>query len=180
MAQKPDAVITATGVLPVIPPIPGVDGATVVEAREALDGKPIGPKVVIIGGGLVGCEIAELLGGQGKTVTIVEMLPDLAAKMVNVARTILLGHLNLLGVQSLTGTKCLSITGNSVNVLLPDGREQTLEADTVIVSVGYKPNSGLYEQLKGKVDELYNVGDSKTPDSIAAAVSDGYYTALQL
>jgi NADPH-dependent 2,4-dienoyl-CoA reductase/sulfur reductase-like enzyme len=172
LAEKPDAVITATGVVPAIPPIPGVQNANVLMVDDVLTGKPTGEKVVIIGGGVVGCETAELLAGQKKKVTIVELLPELAGKMVNVARTVLLGHLKLLGVQSFTGTKCLQITDKAVKVLLPDGSEQLLDADTVIISVGYKPNNSLYEQLKGKAGSLYNVGDSKTPDSIAAAVAD--------
>lgn len=180
LAEKPDVVITATGVLPVIPPIPGINCVNVMAVNDVLNGKLAGEKVVIIGGGIVGCETAELLAGKGKKVTIVEMLPELSEKMVKVARIILLGHLKLLCVHTLTSTKCLSITDKAVKVQMADGQEQQLEADTVIISVGYKPNNSLYEQLKDKVPQLFNVGDSKTPDSIAAAVADGYYTALSL
>lgn len=74
----------------------------------------------------------------------------------------------------------MAISDKLVKVQLLMAKNRCWTADTVIIAAGYKPNNALYEKLKGKVAELYNVGDSKTPDSIASVVSDGYYAALSL
>lgn len=100
--------------------------------------------------------------------------------MVNVARTILLSHLKGYGVQILTSCKCKEITETTVIYADKDGNIHTLPADTVIAATGDKPSDTLYQQLKGKIEPLYNIGDSAAPDSIATAVSQGYYTALKL
>lgn len=175
--QKPDAVVCATGVRPAVLPIPGFDRA--VHAKDVLDGGECEEHAVIIGGGSVGCETAEFLAEQGKKVTVIEMLDTMAEKMTNVARTILMGHLKGLGVELLTSCKCKEITRDAV-ICEMDGREHRILAGTVIAAIGDKPNDFLYKELQGRVEELHNVGDSVSPDSIAAAVSQGYYCGLNI
>ncbi|MEG1715789.1 MAG: FAD-dependent oxidoreductase [Lachnospiraceae bacterium] len=176
--QKPDVVICATGVLPATLNLSGVERA--LQAKEVIDGAPTGDNIVLIGGGVVGCETAELLAKEGKHITIVEFLDKLAGKMVAVNRTILLGHLKALHVDILTSCSCQEITADSVLVKKEDGTTSTLPADTVVMAVGDHPNYHLYEELTGVIKELYNIGDSEKPDSIASSVSAGYYTALAL
>lgn len=175
---KPDAVVCATGVVPSTLPIPGFSHT--INAKEVLDGKETGEQIVIIGGGSVGCETAEYLAEKGKKVTVIEMLDTMAEKMVNVARTILMGHLKGLGVTLLTSCKCLEITDSSVACQDKEGTVHTIPADTVVAAVGDKADNALYRALEGKVPELYNIGDSAKPDSIAASVSQGYYCGLGL
>ena len=138
------------------------------------------PTVVIIGGGSVGLETAELLAAAGKQVTVLEMLDTLAAKMVNVTRTIVLGHLKGYGVRLLTSCRCQEITDRSVIYQDRGGAVHEIPADTVVIATGDRPDSSLYEALKGKVPELYNVGDSNGAGVIAKAVNQGYYCALKL
>ena len=176
--MKPDAVICATGVIPATLPIPGFEIA--VQSKDILTGAECGDQAVIIGGGSVGCETAEYLAEKGKKVTVIELLDTPAEKMVNVARTILLSHLKGYGVQILTSCKCKEITETMVIYEDKEGKNHTLPADTVIAANGDKPSDTLYQQLKGKIEPLYNIGDSAAPDSIATAVSQGYYTALKL
>lgn len=178
LAKNPDTVICATGVIPAVLKVDGSERA--IPAKAVLDNSETGARVVIIGGGVVGCETAELLAMNGKEVTIVEMLPTLAGKMVAVNRSILMGHLKNSNVRMLTSCSCTKITEEGVLVKDTNGCESLLPADTVVMSIGDKPNNAIYECLKGKVPELYNIGDSNIPDSIAASVSDGYYTALSL
>ena len=159
-------------------PIPGF--SRTINAKEVLDGKETGEQIVIIGGGSVGCETAEYLAEKGKKVTVIEMLDTMAEKMVNVARTILMGHLKGLGVTLLTSCKCLEITDSSVACQDKEGTVHTIPADTVVAAVGDKAGNALYRALEGKVPELYNLGDSAKPDSIAASVSQGYYCGLGL
>ena len=178
IAMQPDVVVCATGVKASVIPIPGFDRT--IHAKEILAGAACGKQVVIIGGGSVGCETAEYLAEQGKTVTVIEMLDAVAEKMVNVARTILLGHLKALNVNILTSCKCLEITEQEVIYENAAGEKCSASADTVIAAIGDKADDGLYEALQGKVPELYNVGDSAKPDSIAAAVAQGYYCGLRI
>lgn len=178
MELKPDAVVCATGVISPVLPIPGFEKTITV--KSVLDGAETGDEIVILGGGSVGCETAEYLAEKKKKVTVIEMLDTMAEKMVHVARTILMGHLKGMGVSLLTSCKCVEINDTSVVYLDKEGQRHTIPADTVVAAVGDKSNSHLYQELSGKVPELYNVGDSEKPDSIATAVSQGYYCGLKL
>lgn len=178
LAMKPDVVVCATGVRPGVIPIPGFDKT--IHAKAVLAGADCGERVVIIGGGSVGCETAEYLAEQGKKVTVLEMLDTVAEKMVNVARTILLGHLKALHVEILTSCRCLEIQDREVVYADADGERHSLCADTVVAAIGDRAEDGLYQELTGKVAELYHVGDCVCPDSIAAAVSQGYYCGMRI
>lgn len=178
VALAPDAVVCATGVNPGTLPIPGAERA--INAKEALDGAKTGENVVIIGGGSVGIETAELLAQQGKKVTVIEMQDTVAEHMVNVTRTIVLGHLKGLGVTILTSCKCKEVRENTLVYTAADGTEVEIPADTVVLAVGDRPNTALYEQLEGKVPELYNVGDSAAAGMIAAAVRQGYQCGMKI
>ncbi len=177
LEMKPDVVICATGVKPAKLPIPGFEKA--LSAKEVLDGAECGENVVIIGGGSVGCETAEFIAAQGKNVTIVEMLDDVAEKMVKVTRTVLLGHLKHYGVTILTSCSVKEIRDDAIVYADKGGNVITLPADTVVVSVGDKPDSSLYDELKEKADfEVYNIGDSAGAGTIVKAVNQAYYLAL--
>lgn len=178
--QNPDAVVCATGVVAVNLPIEGIENKKVCNARDILDGKKAGEQVVIIGGGVVGCETAQLIASQGKKVTIIEILPVVAESMVNVSRAIILGHLKEYGVEILTETKCEKISDFGVVARSKEGHTFDIEADQVILAVGYRSNTAVYDALQGKVSQLFNIGDSVKPDRICTAVRDGYYSALDI
>lgn len=178
VALNADAVICATGVRPATLPIPGFELA--MNAKEVLDGKETGEQVVIIGGGSVGIETAEYLAAAGKKVTVIEMLDTIAEKMVNVTRFIVLGHLKGYGVNLLTSCTCQEIKENSIIYRDKDGNVLEIPADSVVIAVGDKPNTTLYDELNGRVPELYNVGDSASAGLIATAVNQAYNCALKL
>lgn len=177
--ENPHAVICATGVMPGAIKFFNEEDK-ICRAKEILDGKEVGQKVVIIGGGVVGCETAELLASQGKEVTIVEILPEVAGKMVNVIRAILLGHLKHYGVEILTETKCEELTQKGIIVKNKENEKIELQADNIILATGDKANQDLYNELKGKMPNVYNVGDSSNPDRICTAVREGYCSALEI
>jgi 2,4-dienoyl-CoA reductase-like NADH-dependent reductase (Old Yellow Enzyme family)/thioredoxin reductase len=177
---KPDAVIIATGVVPAKLDIPGVDKPFVLSARDVLDGKEIGAKVAIIGGGLIGCETAEFLQKQGKQITIIEMLDEIAGKMVYAQKTILEARLKVEGVNIITGAKCKEITDDGLVVVTKAGDELHIEAGSVVIAVGDRPNKALERELKGIVHELYTAGDCVKPEGIAEAVAAGYLAALAI
>ena len=177
---KPDAVIIATGVTAAKLDIPGTDKPFVLSARNVLDGKATGAKVAIIGGGLVGCETAEFLQKQGKQITIIEMLDEIAGKMVYAQKTILEARLKVAGVNIITGAKCKEITDGGLVVITKTGDKLHIEAGSVVIAVGDRPNKALEHELSGIVPEIYTAGDCVKPEGIAEAVAAGHLAALAI
>jgi NADPH-dependent 2,4-dienoyl-CoA reductase/sulfur reductase-like enzyme len=171
--SKADAVVVATGSTPVSPDIPGVDNA--VQAVNVLQGKSdVGEKVVIIGGGLVGCDLALHLALQGRKVTVVEMADEIAADQEPVsARVALLARLKEEGVDVLIGTKAYEIGQKSVSTIDKTLNLKTLEADSIILAVGFNPNGVLARDLVGKVPEIFTVGDCVKPRRVLNAIYEG-------
>ena len=175
LAAKPDAVIIATGVTRSVPKIPGIEMAKVVDAADVLANKAeVGATAVIIGGGVVGLETAELLAESGKKVTVVEMLADLAAGMERWHKQYLLDRLNILGVTILTKTKADAVQAAGLLVSGENGAKQLLPADTIIVSTGAAGNQALYRELSDKVSEIYLIGDCVEPRRMIEATSEGF------
>jgi len=164
-----------------MPDIAGIDTSNVVTAQDVLSGKAsVGQNVVIIGGGMVGCETGHYLAEQGKKVTIIEILKRMANDMFPMVRRRLMDGLRSKNVTLLTGASCEGVKGGSVQVCTADGKKETIPADTIIVAVGYKANDRLYRALKGKVSEVYCIGNSSEPRRILDATGEGYRTGLAL
>ncbi|MFH1031647.1 MAG: FAD-dependent oxidoreductase [Chloroflexota bacterium] len=180
LSEKPDAVIIATGSKPSTPAIKGVDGPNVVNALDVLAGRPTGKRVVVLGGELVGCETAEYLAGQGKQVTITRRGPKIAIKMSNRNRASLIIRLRKLGITMLTGVQYEEITDKGLVITSGNGLRQTLEADTIVLATGAVPDNRLAKELKGKVAELYVIGDSLEPRRILEAISDGAKVGIEV
>jgi len=179
--RKPDAVIIATGGIPIMPDMPGIDKSGAVTAQDILSGKDgVGQNVVIIGGGMVGCETGHYLAEQGKTVTIVEILKRMASDMFPMTRRRLMDGLRSKKVTLLTSATCEQIEEGSVLVSTAEGKKETIRAGTIVVAVGYKASDRLYKELEGRVPQLYCVGDSAKPRRILEAVDEGYRTSLAL
>jgi len=179
--ENPDAVVIATGGTPAIPDISGIDKSNVIAAQDVLAGRAtVGQNVVIIGGGMVGCETGHYLAEQGKAVTIIEILKRMANDMFPMKRRRLMDGLRSKNVNLLTSATCEEIREDSVGVITAEGKKETIPADTVIVAVGYKANAHLYKALEDKVPEIYCMGDSSEPRRILEAISEGYQTGLAL
>jgi len=136
--------------------------------------------VVIIGGGMVGCETGHYLVEQGKTVTIIEILKRMANDMFFMARRRLMNGLRSKKVTLLTSATCEEIKEGSVQVTTAEGKRETIPADTVIIAVGYKANDHLYKALEGEVPEIYCIGNSSEPRRILEATNEGYRTGLAI
>lgn len=179
-AEKPDVVILAAGGEPVLPPIPGVKGENVVIAVDALEEKvDVGEKIVIIGGGRAGVEVAEFLGRKGKRVAIVEMLSDVGLGIPSAARIPLLFSLQDLGVEIMTLAKAEEITESGVVVTWKEERKH-LEADTVVVAGGYREKQELFQSFKQTAAEVYCIGNSSKPGDIIDAVHQGFEAAMKI
>ena len=175
LKAEPGAVIIATGVTRLVPELHGIEMAKLVHAEDVLTGRAeVGAKVVVIGGGVVGCETAEFLAVKGKKVTIVEMLDSLAAGMERAHKQYLLERLDLLGVTILTKTKGEAVVEEGLLVNTETGTKEVLPADTIVLATGARPNQELYRELSGKVSEIYLVGDCVEPRRIFEAIAEGF------
>jgi pyruvate/2-oxoglutarate dehydrogenase complex dihydrolipoamide dehydrogenase (E3) component len=191
---KPDVVFLAAGGTPTVPEIPGIDRSNVISGAELHSRirfflrffgpetlrwlsrfyMPIGKKVVVIGGAIQGCELAEFLTKRGRKVTIVEKAEVMGEGMVDA----LLGHLLIWfkkkGVTMISGVKeFVEITEKGLTIINKEGERQIIKADTVVPALPLTPNIGLVESLKRKVPEFYAIGDCKEPHLIADAIAAG-------
>jgi len=177
---KPDGLVIAVGGIPILPSIPGLEMDHVVLAKDVLLEKAkVGDSVVIIGGGQVGLEVAEYLAKNGKKVMVVEILDELARGMPSIAKLPLLCRLEELGVRIWTKAETKEIKGKEV-IVKYKGSEKRVGADTVIIAVGSGPNHQLFEKIKGKVSEVFIIGDSLKPRRILEAIAEGFETAVKI
>jgi len=175
---KPQVVVLATGAEALIPEIKGVHAENVITAWDVLRGANVnGQKIAMVGGGLVGCEVAELLAGKGKSVTVVEMLPEIAGDMNVVSRKYLLERFDKNGVQVLTDAKVQEITPERVIWVDKKGSKHDLQADAAILAVGAVANERLSKNLAGAIPEMHIIGDSRSPRTIRDAVHEGFHCA---
>lgn len=177
---KPNTVILATGSVPFIPEIPGVKKDNVITAIDLLLGrKKAGKRVVVIGGGNVGCEIALYLAQQGKSVTVV--VRSVVLRNMHIAnRTHLLKLLSDAGVRLLPETSTLEITDKGVAIAGKYGKRSVLEADTVVLALGARPKRELFDALKDRMPEVYDIGDCVEPRKVMNAIWEGFRTARRI
>lgn len=177
---KPDVVIMATGAMPIVPDIPGAKGKNVATAIDVLTGRrEVGESVVIVGGGMVGCETAEFLAEKGRKVTILEMLERIGADIERSYRWVIMGRLRSLGIRMERNAKVEEITESRVRVSR-DGGTEFFEADSVVLAVGMEPNRQLARQLEGKVEALHVIGDSAEPGKVTEAIESGLRLAREI
>lgn len=180
LQEGADEVIIATGGVHIVPKIAGVSRENVVTATDVLTGRrKVGEKVIVIGGGMVGCETAEFLASKGKKVTIVELLPQIARDVGITNRRALRERIRDAGITVLTSARTQEISANGITVEV-DGKLQTIEADTIVLAVGFQPNRKLSDSLVGKVPKLHVVGDSREPDKILGAIHDAWRVACEI
>lgn len=138
---------------------------------------PIGKRVIVIGGGLHGCETAEFLVKRGRKVTIVETAEALGEGMLDFRLGLLLDWFNKKGVTMITQVKDMEITDKGVIITTKEGKKQIIEADSIIPTMPLAPDTGLLKSLEGKAPEIYAIGDCKEPRMIVNAIAEGYHTA---
>ncbi|WP_425057867.1 NADH oxidase [Sporomusa carbonis] len=178
---KPDAVIVAIGSEPVIPKIPGVEQEKVVTAHDVLMGSAsVGEKVVVVGGGLVGCETAEYLAEQGKQVTVVEMLDDIAVDVGALTRALLLNRMAEKKIRVLTKSKVREISADGVIIEKEEGTEEITGIDTVVIAVGSKSKNDFLKLIEGDGIPVYAIGDCVKPRKIIEAIHEGLRVAYSL
>ena len=166
----PDVLIIATGSRPLVPEIPGIGNKNVITSAEVLKGAKVGGKVVVVGGGLVGCETADYLAQQGKQVTIVEMLRRTAQDIGPAARYFLRRRMKEKEIKILTSTTVEEIVEGGVRVKTEEGSQVLGPVDTVVLATGAKSVNEMEPVVKEMVPEVYAIGDACKPGKILAAV----------
>ena len=177
---NPDAVITATGAKPIQLALEG-DGE-VISIEDAMK-VPEGNRVLVIGGGLVGCEVALWLAQQGKQVAVAEMLPAILGGMRGdiplMNKFMLEDLLKFHKVQIHTGARVLRVDAGTVT-LAKGGATESVDADVVVMAAGFLASDGLYRSLKDCGKPVYNIGDSRKFHNIMQAIWDGFEVARSI
>ena len=173
----PDALIIAVGSEPLVPPIPGIEKA--IMADNLADGRDkLGQAIVIVGGGLVGCETALHLAQTGHKVTIIEMKDDLCEDANPRHKPLLMAELGKL-VTCLTGTKAILVTDEGL-VCETNTGEKLIPADTVVCAAGRVPNRAVAEALADSAIYVDTIGDCVKPGNVAQATFRGHFAALDI
>ncbi|MFC1860794.1 FAD-dependent oxidoreductase [Chloroflexota bacterium] len=173
-----DILFVATGSTIAMPDIPGVERSNVATCIDILLGKRnCGEKVLIAGGGLTGCEVALWLAEQKKEVTIVEMLPGLMDDGIPVPhmnKVLLLDLLSANNVNVIANASIREITDDGAIIESGTAQKRAIKADTVVLAMGLKSDNKLYDELRGKVAQIYALGDCVQPRNIMGAIWDAY------
>lgn len=179
-SYRPDAVIVACGSEPIEPKIPGRDGANVHQAMDVIGHEDIvGRKVAIIGGGMVGCELAIHLNRLGKSCTVVEMGEHLAAEAQLSERLHVLRYMEDEGVVSHTEATCYEISDSGIRCATKDG-ELFIEADSVILCVGMRARAEVRDSFAHSAFDVINIGDCKQARLVKNAIHDALNASIAL
>lgn len=179
-ALAPEALILAVGSTPIVPPLPGIHGDNVVVVNNYyLEKDKVGDSVVVLGGGLAGCECAVHLGTEGKTVHLVELRDSLAADCNIRHRPILMQQVDKYCTTHLKHTG-LRVTAAGLVCKDADGNEVAIPAQTVICAAGQRADRNTVDALRGCAPWVREIGDCAYVSNITNAVYQGYHAALDI
>ncbi len=178
---NPDAVILATGGLPLRINLEGIDGENVMDAIDILDGtKTPGNRILMIGGGMTGVETADFLAEHNKAVTIIEMRPDIALDEASAPRFFLIPRLKEHGVEWIVNATVKKILPDGV-IYEQNGSEYTCSGyDTIVLSLGVKANNPLEESARALGKQVFVIGDAAQPGPANKATEAALEAVLSL
>ena len=172
-----DVIIVAAGSVPVTPKVPGIDDKKVIGCMEAFaHPEKVGQKVMVIGGGLVGCEMALEYAQDGKEVTVVEALPKILSAGIPspIPNGQMIPDLFEHHHVAVLENHRLSAVEDGRVILESDGQKKAFDADSVVIAVGFRPVPSMAQELKGCGAAVYEIGDGQKVSTILHAVWDGY------
>lgn len=185
--MAPDAVVVATGSTNLVPRIPGLDPAKVLEPCDVLLGRAVtGHKVLVAGGGLIGAETADFLAEQRRDVTIIEMKPDFVMDLDPYAKPMLMHALKEQEVRLMANCAIQKFLPDGSGVTYKDLTEEdgpvhTLKGfDSIVLALGHKSREPFGEALRDIVPEVYVVGDAKKVGFVEAATHGAIEIAMQI
>lgn len=199
---KPDVLVLAAGAKHNIPNVPGINSRKVLTS-ERLHGRvklllgvfgptllrsltkiyvPLGRNVVVLGGGVHGCQTAEFLVKRGRRVTIVDTCTEalIGYGLVEQVKQWLLNWLKANGVNFIPEATWEEVTAEGVVLSAASGARHTVKADTVVTALPLKPNTEFFERMKSKAPEVYVIGDAREPNFVVDAIEDGMRTGLRI
>ena len=182
-ALAPDAIILATGSNPMVLPIPGLDTCGYVTAQDMLEGKaPVGRKVLVVGGGMVGCEAAEFLAERGHEVGIIEMKDVIASDVTPENRRYMFENFRNHQVLLMPGAKVGQFYADGVDYTLADGTAGSLRGyDSVVLAMGSRSNAALKEVAEAVASQVFVIGEAaKAPGNAVLATGDALDAALAI
>jgi 2,4-dienoyl-CoA reductase-like NADH-dependent reductase (Old Yellow Enzyme family)/thioredoxin reductase len=176
---KPDAAIMATGAIPVIPVINGVENTHVLKAEEVLINPLIDfeGQIAVVGGGALGSEIAEIFAMQGREVTLIETKAAIAQDMGVMMALSFHERIGKYSINIITGATVGSIADGKVYYTLDNGANGEVNAGCVVLATGYSANRVLERDLNELVNEVILVGDCQSPRKIINAIHEGFHAA---
>lgn len=178
LSNQFDTVIIATGSRPKA--ISLGNDEKVYAAEEALLKKvDVGNSVVVLGGGLIGCETALWLSQEGKTVTIVEVLDKLLAvngPLCHANSDMLEQLIPYNNIEVKTSTQAKTFDNGNLLCVTETG-EETIQCDSIVLAIGYNPDNFLYEKIRYYVPDVYLLGDARRVANIMYAVWDAFEVA---
>jgi 2,4-dienoyl-CoA reductase-like NADH-dependent reductase (Old Yellow Enzyme family)/thioredoxin reductase len=178
---RPDVVIIAIGAKPFLPPIDGIQESNVISVEDALSGTlSLGRKALVVGGGGIGAEVADYLSENRKEVTLIEMREGIALDLVGHLQHFLNKRLREKGVHILISTTAIRFEKQDLWVQDRQGTKRLSGFDSIVIALGSIPNNELAESLKGKVAEVYVVGDASKPREVMEALLEGEEVALKI
>ena len=180
--EMPDSVILATGSKTLILPIEGIENPAIIHGSDLLEGKrAAGKKVLVVGGGMVGCETAAFLGEQEHDVTVIEFRDTVGADVLHEHRVYLMKDFEDYGIQQITGAKVCRFFEDGVEYETADGtHHETRGYDSVILSMGYRNYNPLEEKIKELVPDTYVIGDAIKARRALDATKEAYEVASKL
>lgn len=180
--MKPDAVIVATGAKTLILPIEGIDNPNIIHGSDLLDGKrTAGKKVLVVGGGMVGCEIAAFLGEQQHDVSIIEFRDRMGADMISEHRKFVMKDFDEYGVNEIGNAKVCKFYEDGVEYETPEGeRKEERGYDSVVLSMGFRNYNPFAEKMEELGCECYVIGDAIRARRALDATREAYDVAMKL
>lgn len=176
-----DAAIIAVGSEPIVLPLPCEEGSVVYTVDDVyLDDAPVGDNVVVLGGGLTGCECALLMSQRGKKVHLVEMADGLAVDANLRHRPILLAEIEKAQIDVVLQARGTEIRTDGVVAQCADGSEVVISGDTVICAVGQRSRTAAVDELRDSAPFVRVIGDAKRPANICVAMYEAYHAALDM
>lgn len=181
-AEAPDAVIVASGSKTLILPIEGIENPAIIHGGDLLEGKrSAGKKVLVVGGGMVGCETAAFLGEQEHDVTVIEFRDAVGADVIHEHRIYLMEDFKNYGIKEITGAKVCKFFEDGVEYETADGAHHEARGyDSVVLSMGYRNYNPFGEEIKEIVPETYVIGDAVRARRALDATKEAYEIASQL
>ena len=179
----PDAIILATGSTPLILPIPGLSNCGYVTAQDMLDGKAqMGKNVLVVGGGMVGCEAAEYLAERGHQVAVIEMKDVIAADVTPENRRYMFENFKENHVLLRPGAKVTQFYTDGVDYALADGSTGSLRGyDNIVLAMGSRSNTALKDTAEKVAGQVLVIGEAaKAPGNAVLATGDALEAALKI